>query len=312
MNLQSDKKSLIILVITSLILSRIMFALFNDPEGPNLLIVTVMAAIVYFLSKGIIFLLSKHLLNLSGTKKLLSTILIQIIIIAGFYFGLNIEAKLNKEEKIIQPDVKPVEYITYKNTEYGPQFTYPKSWGEVTIKEGNKTCPEEDTYRTQDTLHLFDQEFSFSQKTLPGSESMIRSGIRTYKLDPKNLGDCGQQFLWDISQNKFDPRTLSSVILTPITNKSGLSGIYNPEASRLNTEHRTQYTFFVPSKEGYVQVIQPYLSFIPYFGSPELKEMEEKFNGNMKLYIEQGITSQKIREYIKEFADLAEGLNFIF
>jgi hypothetical protein len=48
-------------------------------------------------------------------------------------------------------------YVTYENGEHGLEFMYPKSWGEVILKEGNQTCPEEDTYRTQDTLYVYDQ-----------------------------------------------------------------------------------------------------------------------------------------------------------
>lgn len=85
MNLTSKKKSLIVLGITSLVLSRTMFALFNDPEGPNLLIVVVMAGILYFLS------LAVYSFNHSATalKKLLLAILSQIIIVISFYLILN-------------------------------------------------------------------------------------------------------------------------------------------------------------------------------------------------------------------------------
>jgi hypothetical protein len=64
-----------------------MFAFFDDPEGPNLLIVTVIAAIVYGLSFALYrFLPLTREYNL---KRLLLTILIQIIIVTVFYFGLN-------------------------------------------------------------------------------------------------------------------------------------------------------------------------------------------------------------------------------
>ena len=78
----SKKTSLIILGITALVCSRVMFAFFNDPEGPNLLIVLVTAAIVYFLS------LVAYRLNIPASKKLLVAIIIQIIIVTGFYFCL--------------------------------------------------------------------------------------------------------------------------------------------------------------------------------------------------------------------------------
>jgi hypothetical protein len=85
MYFKSKRISLIILGITSIICSRAMFVLFNDPEGPNLLIVLVTAAIVYFLS------LAVYLFNfsISGSKKLSLAILIQVIIVAGLYLCLN-------------------------------------------------------------------------------------------------------------------------------------------------------------------------------------------------------------------------------
>ena len=79
----SKKKSLLILGVTSIVFSRIMFVLFNDPEGPNLLIVIVTAAIVYLLS------LSAYLFNFSGLKKLSLAIFIQIIVVAVFYLFLS-------------------------------------------------------------------------------------------------------------------------------------------------------------------------------------------------------------------------------
>ncbi len=201
-------------------------------------------------------------------------------------------------------------YVTYENREHGLEFMYPKTWGEVILKEGNQTCPEEDTYRTQDTLYVYDQEFSFNEIKLPGSESFIRTGVRTYELDPENLNTCGGQLLLDIAEMKIDPRTFSSVRFLPVVNETGLSGIYNPEASRLNTEHRMQFTFFVKPASGDMQTLQPYMSFVPHANSPELKEMEEEFNGDMQKYIDEGDTAKPIREYLEEFTKMAKSLDF--
>jgi len=85
MYFKSKKISLIILGITAITCSRVMFALFDDPEGPNLLVVTVMALIIYFLS------LTTYLFNFSttGLKRLLLVISTQIIIVTIFYFFLS-------------------------------------------------------------------------------------------------------------------------------------------------------------------------------------------------------------------------------
>jgi hypothetical protein len=87
MNLNSKKTSLIILGITALTFSRVMFSLFNDPEGPNLLIVIVMAAILYFLSLAAY--LYSPLKKQSGYVRIFLTIFIQAIFAAAFYFWLN-------------------------------------------------------------------------------------------------------------------------------------------------------------------------------------------------------------------------------
>lgn len=78
--------SKIILAITSFLFSRAMFVFIDDPEGPNLLIVTVLAAIVYFLS------LAVYPLKTSGVnlKKILTVISIQVIIVTIIYFLLAI------------------------------------------------------------------------------------------------------------------------------------------------------------------------------------------------------------------------------
>ncbi len=81
MNLTSQKFSLLILGATSLAYSRIMFFFFNDPEGPNLLVVLGMAMVIYFVSWSTYFLLS-----LANPKKLLLVMLIQAGIATAFYF----------------------------------------------------------------------------------------------------------------------------------------------------------------------------------------------------------------------------------
>jgi hypothetical protein len=63
----------------------LLFLFFNDPEGPNLLVVIVMAAVLYFLS------LTVYLFKPSaaGLKRLLLAISIQILLATGLYFFLS-------------------------------------------------------------------------------------------------------------------------------------------------------------------------------------------------------------------------------
>ncbi len=85
MYFKSKTTSLLILAITSIVCSEVLFSLFKDPEGPNLLIVTGMALAVYFASLTVYMLKSP----LASSKRLLLAILIQVLLITCLYFFLN-------------------------------------------------------------------------------------------------------------------------------------------------------------------------------------------------------------------------------
>jgi len=80
---RSKRTSLIILAVTAIICSRILFVLFNDPEGPNLLIVTVFALAVY-LSSLAVYIYGPFKIN--GVKRLSAVICIQILAVISLYF----------------------------------------------------------------------------------------------------------------------------------------------------------------------------------------------------------------------------------
>ena len=77
--------ALLILGMTSLVCSRAMFYFFNDPEGPNLLVVTGMAVIVYLPSLAAYSFVP----SVKGLKRLLVAIAIQVVIVTGAYFLLS-------------------------------------------------------------------------------------------------------------------------------------------------------------------------------------------------------------------------------
>jgi hypothetical protein len=59
-----------------------MFFFFNDPEGPNLLVVTVTAAVIFSMS------LSAYLFDVTDSKKPLLAFFILILVGVGLYFCL--------------------------------------------------------------------------------------------------------------------------------------------------------------------------------------------------------------------------------
>jgi hypothetical protein len=80
MQFTARKTSLLLLGITALVSSRTLFFLFQDPEGPNLLIVTVLAAMLYIAS----FIVWRFI-PATTTKKLLLAVCTQVVIVTALY-----------------------------------------------------------------------------------------------------------------------------------------------------------------------------------------------------------------------------------
>ena len=81
MLLESRKTSFLLLVITAFVSSRTLFFFFHDPEGPNLLIVTVLALILYSAS----LIAWRFIPATTASKKLLFAISTQLLIVTGLY-----------------------------------------------------------------------------------------------------------------------------------------------------------------------------------------------------------------------------------
>lgn len=109
MNTFLQKYKYIVLVLTSLFFSKVIFWLINDPEGPNLLIVSV-AAIGLFLISLFIFSLLK---NKSVLTKLVVAIVVQVLIAMCFgYFG----GRGGVDNKVIDNTSTTASTVTATNT----------------------------------------------------------------------------------------------------------------------------------------------------------------------------------------------------
>jgi hypothetical protein len=78
---ESKKTSLLLLVFTALIFSRTLFFFFHDVEGPNLLIVILLALILYSPS----FIAWRFIPARTASRKLLFAICMQLLIVTGLY-----------------------------------------------------------------------------------------------------------------------------------------------------------------------------------------------------------------------------------
>jgi hypothetical protein len=77
----------LVLVVTAMNLSRGIFYLFNDPEGPNLLIVSVFAAIIFAVSLGGNYFHSGTF-AIKGLARTIIAIVVQVITAAIIYWVL--------------------------------------------------------------------------------------------------------------------------------------------------------------------------------------------------------------------------------
>lgn len=80
----SRKTSLVFLFAIAAVASRTLLVSFDDPEGPNLLIVSVLALVVY----GVSLLGYRRGTASTVLKNFMTAILIQALLLASFYFLL--------------------------------------------------------------------------------------------------------------------------------------------------------------------------------------------------------------------------------
>lgn len=80
------KSPLLILAITAFACSRTVLTSFDDPEGLNLLVITVFAAVIFLMSLA--FHLSKAFPSLTGFKRAAATVLVQILVATASYLAL--------------------------------------------------------------------------------------------------------------------------------------------------------------------------------------------------------------------------------
>jgi hypothetical protein len=80
------KRTLLSSIVGSLILSRLLFFFIDDPEGPNLLVVIIMAGIIYFLSSAILHVLKPFTLGVNRVLKMfLAQVVVAVIIYSSLY-----------------------------------------------------------------------------------------------------------------------------------------------------------------------------------------------------------------------------------
>ncbi len=196
---------------------------------------------------------------------------------------------------------------TYTETDYGISFDHPISWGSPEVLPGSKTCPDKPNFYTPETLQVYDRELRFNDIDLPNTDSFIRTGVKFYRVDPNNLNDCGDELFLSLAKGEFNDAYTSSFYLTGRTGVPGfLFTHFRRFVSTMNIDGRQHYTYVVRFEEGgKLLVAQFYMSFISEPGSREIKEMEDKFNGDVYAYMENGGWAYPVRQFQERFWEAA-------
>jgi len=79
----SNKVALVLLGVVALTCSRLLFVFINDPEGPNLVVVVGLTALVYAAS------LAVFAYSTTSHKKFVLAVAAQIVIVIGLYIALH-------------------------------------------------------------------------------------------------------------------------------------------------------------------------------------------------------------------------------
>ena len=87
MNLKAMTATPIVLVITAFLCSRVVLVSLDDPEGPNLLVIALLALVIYFAAL-LPFRLVLVLTHSIGPRRILLGFLVQVVIAGVLYFAL--------------------------------------------------------------------------------------------------------------------------------------------------------------------------------------------------------------------------------
>jgi len=84
--LGSKSTSLLILAVTASACARLMLASFHDTEGPNLIVVAGLTAVLLLISAAAY--LSNAFSSLTGSKRSAAAIVIQVVVAIGLFLAL--------------------------------------------------------------------------------------------------------------------------------------------------------------------------------------------------------------------------------
>ncbi|HEU0085368.1 MAG TPA: hypothetical protein VFQ59_00185 [Candidatus Paceibacterota bacterium] len=245
------------------------------------------------------------------TNKTITVVLILAAMVAAIFLAENNSNKNSSPQDSPNDTSLPANegaLKTFTENMLGITFSYPEKWGDVYPSPDIGLCPEDDHYRTADTLIVYDGEYKFPRLDLANSESYVLTGLRMYQINPDVSNDCNDDLLRKLATGEIKGDEISSVRLQRVS-IPGFHGVLNEQASRLNTSGRVQYTWFskIENSTDYL-VLQPYIDFVPYSESPEWIEMETSFSGDMEAYLASGITAEPIRQRIQELKTFAESI----
>lgn len=237
----------------------------------------------------------------------------------------------NKQDQLTQQpkpeELKPVvedeakNWKTYRNDEFGFEFQYPKEWGEIILKDGNRATAPSFEGPGEATLKYGPPGIAsfVSDKDITFSSSPLNGGFNILNIDPQN------PYVIPFNINLLEDKTkLEQIPLGnqgTFLNSHGIKIIGYPDGfSSIDTSVTTFYKFYGDYLE-----IEGGLGYAPYYGTPEEIEFREYDCNNHEKYgkdplpgecgiirwVKDGKTSEKIRNAFNTFHQIVDSFKFI-
>lgn len=213
-----------------------------------------------------------------------------------------VKTSSTENNQIVKVDI--ADWKTYYISDLGIEFKYPSYFGDVIIKKTDRTsCPQMKTYQSPELLPSKDYVVSFSNNPKVGTGgSYIEARILIARTE-NNTNYCGLDIakLGNIMSSKSNYQKLNS----------GRANIREEYVSDLFTSLGTSVDqfyslFFVKRNE--MILVQPIITFIPYSGSDEMKEIEK--NTNIIDFVKTDKIAEQVRGYLRDFEALAASVKF--
>ncbi len=204
--------------------------------------------------------------------------------------------------QLVKVDVS--DWKTFTISDLGVEFKYPAYFGGVIIKKTDRaSCPQTKTYQSPELLPSQDYVISFSNKPQVGTGKSYMEARINIASTENNTIYCGLDI--SVLGKKMDSNSNYQKLNSGRTNikEEYMSNIFTTIGTSAN-----QFYSFLFVKRNTMILVQPIITFIPYAGTIEEKEIAK--DNDIVGFITSSKNAETARLYFRDFEALAASLKF--